>query len=90
MGIRNLPVTVPYGNPPSLSASRARLEELIAAAIDALDMIDGDPDFEDDDIDEEHDGAEQEHELVPPFGINQTENWWRASDMHGLGPGFMQ
>ena len=90
MGIDNLLFTVPHGNPPSLSGSRARLEQLIAAAIDALDIIDGDPDIEDDDIDEEHDGAEEQHEQVPNFGIDQTQPWWRDSNMHGLGAGFMQ
>lgn len=59
-------------NPPPMAFYRAQLETLISDAIEILDMIDGDPDIEDDDYDEEHDGGEEQYDQVPDYGLNQT------------------
>ena len=60
MGVHQILVTAPHRKP--VPINRARLEALIADAIEILDLIDGDPDLEDDDPDVEHDGGEQQEE----------------------------
>jgi hypothetical protein len=53
MGMHQLPLPALHGNPSLITLDRARLEELIATAIDLLDQFDGDPDLENYDTDEE-------------------------------------
>ncbi|ALR19027.1 hypothetical protein ATN00_00545 [Sphingobium baderi] len=59
---------------------RERLEGFVAIAIDLMDLMDGDPDLEDDDpaggnVEDERQMAEGEdyYRLPPRYGIDQTK-----------------
>ena len=69
MGVHQIPVTAPHRK--SVAINRARLESLIADAIEILDVLDGDPDLEDDDPDDEHDGGEEQYDQAPDYGVDQ-------------------
>jgi hypothetical protein len=83
MGIENLPFTEVDRNPPLIRVDRARLEALIADAIELLDQIDGDPDLENLDPDNEDD--EPDHCIcgddgMGPIYVNGFRRWGSEHD----------
>lgn len=54
------------------SLPRTTLERAVERMVDHLDLIDGDPDFEDgNDAEPEYDGAEPEYAEAPVYGVDQ-------------------
>jgi hypothetical protein len=89
MGVYELHLGARHRNPRSISINRARLEALIADAIEMLDQIDGDADDEPetDCCEAGDDGCgplirqgltvwgsqEDEHYQAPDYGVDQTD-----------------
>lgn len=93
MGVHQLPLTTTPRNPRELvTIDRERLESLIASAIEMLDLVDGDADFENYNADEEDD--DPDYCLAGDDGMKQMRgedgrlHWGSHEHNDGVAPDY--